>query len=234
MKKKTFVLSFVIMLIFVVFPSSVFAQAATMSLSPASGTLRKGCPFSVSVNVDTGGIQTDGTDVILLYDTSRFTGQSITNGSIYPDYPGNNIDNSAGKILITGLASVSTPFTGTGILATVNFTVQSSAPDGATQINFDFDPQNKAKTTDSNVVQTTTVVDVLNSVTNGSYVIGTGACDAVSTSPPRGAPSTPSASVPEKIPVKTLPEGGTQEFTYTLAIVGGVLTVLGLLGLAVL
>lgn len=246
-------------------PAEVFAQTATLSLDPASGTFNQGCSFSLNINLDTGGAQTDGTDAILIYDPSRFSianSSIVPNTKVYPDFPGNNVDEAAGKITISGLASVSTPFTGKGVLATLNFTVKDSAPTGATQITFDFDPNNKAKTTDSNVVQRDPVVDILNSVVNGNYIIGTNACGAqaspspsplagnvVVQNPPSGytggtyAGGTPSGRYNYSIPQgKTLDQladktgkgTGTPELTFTLAIVGGVLTVLGILGLALL
>jgi hypothetical protein len=217
----------------------VSAFAATLSLSPTTGTFNRGCSFSLAVNVDTTGTQTDGTDAIIIYDPTRFTVTSITNGSIYSDYPGNNDDPAAGKITISGLASVSTPFTGAGALATVNFTVKANAPAGASVMKFDFDPNDKAKTTDSNVVERGTVVDVLNSVTNGNYTVGTGACGAAGDGTDNGGGlipgkggliGTPSAQPP----LKQLPSGGTEQFTYTIVIVGSILTVLGILGLALL
>src|SRR3989344_4454303 len=170
--------------------TAVLAQAATLSLLPSSGTFNKWCTFSVEIKLDTTGAQTDGTDAILIYDSSRLTATAITSGNIYPDYPGNNIDDTSGKITISGLASVSSAFSGQGSLAVVNFTVKENAPTGATQVKFDFDSSDKAKTTDSNVVQRGTASDILNSVVNGSYTIGTGSCVAGAVSPtsvPRGA-----------------------------------------------
>jgi len=232
--KKFLALSFLALLF-----SPATVTAATLSLSPASGTFNRNCNFPLNVVLDTQGAQTDGTDAILFYDSSRFsinTSSITSNTAVYPDFPGNNVDEAAGKITISGLASVATPFTGKGTLATLNFTVKDAAPTGATQITFDFDPNNKAKTTDSNVVERTTIADVLNSVVNGSYIIGTGACGTTVSPTPRpyqGAPavSTPSATY---VPVKVLPNGGTPELTFTLAIVGGILTILGILGLAIL
>lgn len=213
--------------------------AATLSLSPSTGTFNTNCPFSLDMVLDTQGAQTDGTDAILFYDTSRLTASSITSGTIYPDYPGNNIDDSTGKITVSGLASVSQAFSGKGTLATVNFLVKQNAPTGATQIKFDFDPNDKTKTTDSNVVERGTVVDVLSSVVNGNYTIGTGACGSqtVTGGPtvvtvPQGAVSTPSGAVKE--PVSALPPAGSETFTYTIAILGTALTILGILGLALL
>lgn len=218
-------------------PAAAFAGPATLSLDPSSGTFNSGCAFSLNVNLDTSGTQTDGTDAILIYDTSRFTATSITKGTIYPDYPGNNIDAASGKITISGLASVSTPFSGKGVLSTVNFTVAKEAPAGVTQMTFDFDPNDKAKTTDSNVVERGAVADILNSVVNGSYTIGSGACGSqvVATPAPRvGGPDVISTPSTIFVPVKTLPEGGTPQLTSALAIVGLSLTILGILGLAIL
>ncbi|MBI2329983.1 hypothetical protein HYU94_01185 [Candidatus Daviesbacteria bacterium] len=214
-------------------PAMVFAQAATLSLEPSSGTFNQGCNFSLKVNLNTGGAETDGTDAILLYDNTRFNAISITNGPIYPDFPGNNIDSQAGKITISGLASVNTPFSSQGALATINFAVLNSAPQGATQVTFDFDPTNKAKTTDSNVVQRVTIADVLNSVTNGNYTVGTGVCKSggspLVTATPSATPKTIDCAVD-----KTCQGPGTPQLTFTIAIVGGILTVLGILGLALL
>ncbi len=231
-----------IMMLFLVFALSMPAQAwaATLSLSPSSGTFNRSCAFNLDINLDTGGVQTDGTDAILLYDNSRFTATSIVPGTIYADYPGNNIDDTQGKVTVSGLASLSSPFGGQGKLATVNFSVKDNAPAGATQVKFDFDPNNMTKTTDSNVVQRSTVQDVLSSVVNGNYTVGTGVCGITTTvKGGQGAIiiSTPSAQ-PKQF--KTLDQaaggspGGNSEWTAALTILGSVLTILGILGLALL
>ena len=68
----------------------VMAQAATLTFNPASGSFNKGCEVEITINLDTQGVQTDGTDVIVLYSPSQLTTSTsqITNGSIYPEYPG--------------------------------------------------------------------------------------------------------------------------------------------------
>lgn len=220
----------------------ILAQQATLSLSPSTGTFNKDCAFSLGIVLDTGGAQTDGTDAILIYDSARVSATSVTKGTIYEDYPGTNVDDATGKVVVSGLASVTSPFSGKGTLATVNFTVKSNATVGATQIKFDFDPNDRAKTTDSNVVQRGTVVDVLSSVVNGNYTIGTGSCVSPSPSPARGGVGAPAVSTPGAVvkpPPKTIDqavggEPGTPQVTYTLAIVGVLLTILGILGLALL
>jgi hypothetical protein len=233
---KNITLIIVITIITVIF-SPASALAATLSVSPAKATLNKGCSFTLAIQLDTQGVQTDGTDAILLYDPTRFTASNILNGTIYSDYPGSNID-VTGKITVSGLASVASPFTGSGTLASVNFTVVETAPVGATAVSFDFDPNNKAKTTDSNVVERGTVADVLSSVVNGSYTIGTGSCASGGTGAggqgAPGATATPSATFQPGGTGTTLPPAGTEQLTFTIAIVGSVLTILGILGLALL
>ncbi len=218
--------------------SQAYAAGATLSLSPSSGTFNQGCSFSLDILLDTGGVPTDGTDAILFYDPTRFTASKIRSGTIYSDYPGNAIDAQNGRITVSGLSSVSSAFSGKGVLASIDFTVATAAPLSATQIKFDFNPNDIAKTTDSNVVERGTVADILNSVVNGNYVVGAGTCASPSPTPrpsslPQGGPgiSTPSAQ-PTARP--TLPAGGTEGTTYTLAIVGVVLTVIGILGVALL
>lgn len=234
--------------------SPSLAYAATLSLDPGSGTINKGCNFTLSIQLNTQGSNTDGTDAIIKYDSTRVTPTKINNGTIYPDYPGNFIDTQTSKINVSGLASISQAFNGTGTLATVDFTVLSSAPIGLTQLTFDFDPNDKAKTTDSNVVERSTVVDVLNSVGNGSYTVGTGACSqGISgtsgagagtgsktgstfgdlSSGSKGGPSgTASGTLDDLTGAGTKP--GLFGNTILLTTIGIGLTILGILGLAFL
>lgn len=242
---KNITLIIIITIITIIF-SPEAALAATLSVSPSKATLNKGCAFTVAIQLDTQGVQTDGTDAILIYDPSRLTANPpILNGTLYSDYPGSNIDSATGRITVSGLASVSSPFSGSGTLATINLTVLENAPTGATALSFDFDPNNKAKTTDSNVVERGTVADVLSSVGNGSYTIGTGSCVGASPTPgpavvyvyPRGGIATPSGAYNNTIDnlVDRTGKGpGTPQLTFTVAIVGSVLIVLGILGLALL
>lgn len=216
-----------------------YAFAATLSFSPATTTLNRGCSGSIKVNVDTAGSQTEGTDAIILYDPAVFTQLTITNGTIYSDYPGSNVDVQNKKITLAGLASVTQPFTGQGTLATINYFIPSTAPLGPTVLTFDFDPSDKSKTTDSNVIERGTVADVLSAVTNATYTIGSGTCAASGTATGGvaaggavgiGAPTDGSASATPGY----LPGAGTQELTFMMAIVASTLTILGLVGFFIL
>ncbi len=224
-------------LFFLATPS--LALASSLSLSPSSGTFNQSCDFNLDISVDPVGAQVAGTDVILLYDNSRVTATNIATTTMFPEYPGSNIDDQNGKVIISGIASSTQPVSAAGKMATVTFQVKSNAPAGATQIKFDFDSNNMTKTTDSNVIDQSSGTDTLSSVVNGNYTIGTGTCGTKVVTPGTGGVSggvggtisTPSATF---IPQKSLPQGGTKEYTFTVAIVGGVLTILGILGLALL
>jgi hypothetical protein len=231
MKKIFFNLALIIGLFFFM-PGSILAAGSTLSLSPATGTFNKNCNFSLQVIVDTGGYDTDGTDAILIYDTTRFSANKINNGTIYQDYPGNNIDAQNGKITVSGLSSVGSAYKGAGVLATIDFSVMPDAPAGASQIKFDFDPTNKAKTTDSNVVERGTMAETLSQVVDGSFVVGSGNCGSIG-----GPSSTPSATIYQpyisKAPTPTpLKQAADTTTTLVVIILAGSLISMGMFGLA--
>lgn len=231
--KKIFLTFLSILSVLFTSPAVVYAAGSTLSLSPATGTFNKNCNFSLQVLLDTGGNATAGTDVILHYDTTRFTANKINNGTIYPDYPGNSIDANTGTILISGLASATSSYTGSGTLATVDFTVVEAAPVGATQVTFDFDPNDKSKTTDSNVVQVTTMAETLNQVVNGNYVIGTGSCGGGGTGGPVATGSATITPLPTRVPTAE-PLPGRADLSTTLIMIsaGSILTFMALFTLA--
>lgn len=224
--------------IFLAFPT--LAYGASLNLSPATGTFNKSCNYAVDINLNTAGQNTDGTDAIIKFNPSQITVSSVTPGSIYPDYPTANPDNSKGTISISGLSSVSTPYNGSGKFATINLAVNSNASAGSQlQLTFDFDPNNKSKTTDSNVVQTATVVDILDSVTNGVYTIGSGSCAGGSSNVVSGGGTvvsdnvgTPSGNLDQIAGNGVKP--GIVSSTFFLTIVGSILVILGIAGLALL
>lgn len=244
--------------------SPIAVMAATLSFDPALGVINKGCEISVKINLDTQGVQTDGTDVIVLFTPAQLTTATslITNGTIYPEYPGNSVDVQGGKISISGISSVSSPFSGSGTFATIKFNVASTlAENTKVNLNFDFDPNDKTKTTDTNVVERGTIADVLSAVTNGSYTVGSGSCAAGITASPSpgsgGGAGSGSAGgqgqvLPGTNPVSTQSAqyqvykpslnditgdgkaAGLLDSTIILTTIGAVLVILGIAGLVML
>lgn len=267
MYKKTATKLSALVFALVVFLTPSMAYAATLTLNPANTTVNKNCTFEIKVELNTQGEATDGTDVILAYDATKFqvTTSSIINGTVYSDYPGNSV--TSGRISISGIAPAAQPFTGSGTFATLNVSVLPTAA-GSGTFKFDFDPNDKIKTTDTNVVQGgADPVDILSAVTDGTYTIGTGTtctggagagtngngqgngtgANGGGTGVRRlpaggplagggggnvgypGGPATDSGN-----PITQLPDSGLEGPTLIFTVVGGVLTVIGLLGLAML
>lgn len=237
--KKTLI---IIALTLVFFVNPAISLAATLSVSPTTGSFAPGCAFSVDIKLDTQGVKTDGVDAILFYDSSKLTAKQIRNGTLYSDYPQSIIDPANNKIIISGSASAASPYQGTGTLASVDFVVANEVAAGITKLSFDFDPSDKTKTTDSNVAERNNITDVLSGVTDASFTLGpTGGC-AGGTIKPGGSTSSGSA-VPKGGVNNNFPDGslnpggkhpGSAETTMILAIGGGILTILGLIGLALL
>lgn len=123
----------------------------------------------VSVMVETGNHKTIGTDVIFHYDPKILEATSsavIVKGKIYQDYPAAGIDSQTGTVTISGINSSSQPnFQGSGLLATINFRAKAA---GQTTVTLDFTPDS---TTDTNMVDSTSGEDVLESVENLSLTI---------------------------------------------------------------
>lgn len=162
------------------------ASAATLSLSPTSGTHKVGDTFNVEIKLDTGGVTTSGTDVYVRFDpnvlqvvdaNNSSTGVQITPGSLYSQTSFNSTDNGAGKISFSGSKSGgSSGYSGTGTLATIKF--QATAEASSTNVTVDYQA---GSTTDSNVISQSDSSDVLTSVTSAAYKIAAAGGTATAT-----------------------------------------------------
>lgn len=168
-------------------------EPASLSLAPTSLSVNKSCEFSLDINVNTGGANTSGTDAVIKFNSTLITALSVENGSFYPTYPGNVVDNTTGKVLVSGISSTSGSINGQGKLASVKFKVNPEATSSAARVYFDFDLQNPNKTNDSNIVEATNVVELLKTVTDSIVTIGSGSsCTAA----PSATPTSSSDPVP--------------------------------------
>lgn len=183
-------------------PSSAFA--ATLSLTPKISSYNQACTYSADINLDTEGQNTDGSDVILLYDPTKINVSSIDNGIIYPSYLGKNVDNNAGKVTLSGLSSVNQAFNGKGVFATVNFNVLANASLGDATMRFDFDASNPTKTNDSNVFERGTIAELLRAVVDFLFNISPN--NFINSAPSPSASPTPTpapTSTPTPTPTPT-------------------------------
>jgi hypothetical protein len=161
-----------------VLPSVV--SAATMSVSPASQSVKVGETFTVAIKLDTQGASIDGVDIrylsfnpalLQVQDANpNLSGSQITPESLMAVTAANSVDNVQGRILFSQVAALGSKYKGSGNLAVVQF--RAMAP-GNAALTFGYTPKN---TTDTNVAAAGT--DVLTAVINGSYTIATGASTA--------------------------------------------------------
>jgi len=200
--------------------------AGSISLSPATGT---GSQFSVQVQVNTGGDPTIETDLILRYDPSVLQVSNVVFGNLYPENV-HTIDSVSGTLSTFSYFSTSEPgdsFSGSGILATVEFTGLSP---GSSAVTVSCTP---AATNDSNIMREGTAQDILDcqQVVNGNYTV---TAVATTPSPGVGLTTTPTATAtptrvteigsgnlsPTPTPVGELLESGALTPTLTLSVIG--------------
>ncbi len=159
--------------------------AATLSLSPSSGSFSVGDVFDINILLNTSSAAVDGIDLNTLNynaallevqdaNTSQ-AGVQITAGSLLPVNVVNSADAANGRISFSQLGSGGGTFNGSGTLATVRFRAKAV---GTANVNFSFVLGNTA---DTNVASAGT--DLLTSVTNGSYIIANAAPPPDTTSP---------------------------------------------------
>lgn len=248
---KKLLLSFFGFIFLLASPSAV--SASTLSLSPANGSYARGCTFQVQILLDTQGVTTDGTDAYIRFNPQVLTPSqvAVNPGSLYSTYP-TTVDAASGKIDVSGIADVSTPYSGSGTFATLSFQVNPNAPVAPFTISFDYDQQDTAKLSDSNVIDRSNQSDTLASVTNGQYnVSSSGGCGVTGgtsggstgtsgTGTGTGGPGAVGAASgsaqlnPTPIPYTSqLPNSGALENTLVLAFAGTIFVLIGAVGLKV-
>lgn len=170
MKQKILTLTIVLGGLFL----GVTAQAATLTLTPVTGSYSINDTITVSVNLDTAGAAVEGVDILYLnYNTSLLevqdsdagiAGVQIGSGSVLSQVITNTVDTSTGRITFSKVSGGGTTYTGSGVLATINFKALAT---GTANLSFNF---TLGSTTDTNVASAGT--DVLTAVTGASYGIG--------------------------------------------------------------
>lgn len=142
------------------------ASSATLALSPASGTFVVNTPFDVGVYLNTNGAKVDGVDIKLNYESAKLEAQLITPETlVFPDFPTKTINATTGKITVSATAAVGSPYSNTTATKMVTIRLKPLTA-GSTSVTFDF---TAGATTDSNVVENQTNLDILTAVTNANY-----------------------------------------------------------------
>jgi len=145
----------------------VAAEAgAILGFAPAQETVKVGEEFEVELTLDTKGVATSGTDVIINYDPTVVEVLNVRPGLLYQKYPLNEVDAGGGKIGFSGVTEPPKTFAGRGTLAYLKLKPLKA---GTATLTIQFE---KGGTTDSNVVQAESEgKDTLDKVVNGYYSI---------------------------------------------------------------
>ncbi|MBI4130172.1 hypothetical protein HY468_02560 [Candidatus Roizmanbacteria bacterium] len=197
------------------------ANAAILTLDPATFSQESGNTFDVNVTIDTEGETITSSDVVLTYDSSHLQITEVVNGARggSPFFPEMYHTISNNELYVA--ASVSDPtevVSGQGVVITVTF---QGITGGATDVMFDC---TTGKTSDTNINKSdknaTDIVDCAR-LTQGRYTIGSGIGAPNPTQPP-SVPYVPPSPTP------TIPVSGSGAATIPLIGVGIFLTMVGI------
>jgi len=188
-----FSIFFLLILAFLIQPGLAFA-GASLSFSPATQSVMVSDSFEVDVVLDTGGVETDGVDILISYDEMKLEAKNAVLGSLYDNKINEDVS-QPGKIVLQAVSDVGSGFVGKGNLARISFKTIAGGP---AQVSFDMIGES---TTDCNV--SANGQDILASVSNGAYTIlpegiGAGVATASGTPTPTSTGTlTPTPTVPE-------------------------------------
>lgn len=146
-------------------PESVPHSVGSLQMAPSTGSYSVGDTFDVAIFLDTGGAASDGANVIVGYDPGVLEVTEITTGTIFPSYFPPKSDPATGHVFVHGFNSGGT-FQGSGALATISFKVTASV--SQTTVTAEFMAE---ETADSNIADYSSMVDVLGSVGDASYLL---------------------------------------------------------------
>lgn len=160
------------------------ANAAEFYLSPSSDEFTTGCESTVDIMMDTEGETSDAANIYVYYDPAdieivdkdSFTaGDQIQTGNAYSVYVDNIAD--TGEIRLTGF-TVMGGFSGVRTFGSIVFKGREGVTETSMSIYYV-----AGSTTDSNIAQKDTGLDLLDGVSGGSYTFTTGFCTPDNTAP---------------------------------------------------
>lgn len=141
-----------------------------IELQTDSQQVKVGQSFTVYVNISSSK-HTDGVDLIISYNPRLMlveklqSGVPVDLGTIYNEYPLNLIDETMGKITVSGIATASDGVIPNGLFGSISFQALST---GQAAITLDFAP---GSTVDTNVIEKGTGKDILENVKNLNVTI---------------------------------------------------------------
>ena len=187
--------------------SGFSVHAASLEFDSASSAIEVDETFTVTVDIDAGTDQIEGTDIYVSYDDDLLDLQSVTGVDYFP-IVGNTPETS--RLYIYGVVANQGEYkTGTGSVATLVF---KGVAEGETDLTFDCD---LSKTDTSKIAKN----DI-----NASNIIDCSQLEVHTVTIGAGSAST---STSTKETTSSLPESGTYDMVVQYALMGGILLLLG-------
>lgn len=169
-----------------VFPSII--NAASYDFSPASGNYPNECEKEVVVNINPGTEASNAADIEIRFDPTKIdiidslplqTGTQVSIGTAYENYVYNNVDLINGIIKIAA-GSFNNDLTTQEVFVRIIFKAKPAITTAGFTIYF----TGTGDTLDSNIAESSTHLDLLTSVTNGTYTFSDSlSCYSVVTPP---------------------------------------------------
>ncbi|MBU1032217.1 cohesin domain-containing protein [Patescibacteria group bacterium] len=133
-----------------------------ISLQTSKTTVNVSEIIPVSVIIDSGGHMINGVDLIIKYDPKvlEVVSDGLIKGTMFDNYPLISSDADTGLISISGISEAQNGVKDAGQFATVNLKTKVA---GTTSLMVDFE---KDSTIDSNMVEVSTLNDILENVDN--------------------------------------------------------------------
>ncbi len=186
---KKFVLSLLLTFGFLILSYSG-VSAATFEFSPATYTFKKECESSINIIADTKGAESNAADIEIRYDITKI---DIIDSN--PNSPGTQIDISSADAYEVYVYNLADETTGVIRVAATNFmsnlngrktfgTIEFKTLPGVSTANFTIYFTSPNNSLDSNIADAYTSLDLLTSVTNGSYTFVDGSCIEDTQAPP--------------------------------------------------
>ena len=135
-------------------------KGASISLTTPQASVSIGSTFDVNIDV-ASTIMTDGTDLIITYDPTLLqVNDPVFTSGLYTEYPVNKVDPKTGIITLSGISSETSGVLASGNMGYIQFKAIAT---GSADISIKYLP---GATNESNVIETGTGRDILNTVNN--------------------------------------------------------------------
>jgi hypothetical protein len=180
-----FSINFVAVLSLLIMP--IAASAATFELSPSAASYPYGCERTLQVYADASGQSSSTADLILQYNPNQIeildsiadqSGVQIQPGSAYLAYVANEVNAGIGRVRVTAI-SINNFLTSRKLFATIRYRPINNIT--STNITIQFN--GVGATTDSNISDSNTNLDILSGVTNATLNFTSGDCTPDTTAP---------------------------------------------------